>query len=122
MRDLFATLTPDEMRDAAEILARAGSPVAPLLASMADPLTSAEALRLRREALRTVWRVGFLYATRTAAARLIAAAWRAYRLGQPCRPEIAVHFAAMERAGVAPLHWRTIAEDLDVRNDRHRGD
>lgn len=111
-----------ELRVVARIAAKNGAPeAAAFLEALVNPHSTAAALHLRRSALRAVWRVGFFGLARTAAAKAIAGAWRAHRLRlvEP-RPEIADHFAMLDRAGVAPLAWRTIADDLDADLDRHR--
>jgi hypothetical protein len=111
-----------ELRVVARMAAKNGAPdAAAFLEAMLAPHSTAAALRLRRTALRAIWRAGFFGLPRTAAAKAIAGAWRAYslRLAAP-RPEIADHLAMLERAGVAPLSWRTIADDLDADLDPHR--
>lgn len=78
--------------------------------------------RLRREMLRRIWYRDFPGLARSAAARLIAVAWReaATRSGEEVPDTLYDRLAALGRAGIRPIAWRMISDDLDEWSDRFR--
>lgn len=92
--------------------------VASLLRTAAGQAVIPDPRALRRATLlRITWRhERYRGLVRTTAARLLAADWRAWhesgsRVDLP--GSVGAEFALLERANVAPVGWRTIADDLD---------
>jgi hypothetical protein len=104
----------DELRAAADRVAAEFPTAAALLRAFAAPTPDPRAIR--RLVLRQLWRRHCPGAARTTAARLLAAAWRAWAPddGTDLPDTLGAGFARLSRLGVAPLAWRQIADDLDA--------
>lgn len=112
------TLTPDdlhmELRVAARIAAKNGAPqAAAWIEALLAPITAAELEAVRRATLRKIARTSFPFASRSAAAKAIAGAWQAWRLGEETPSDLAEAFDLLTRAGVRPIAWRKIVDVLD---------
>ncbi|KLK90302.1 hypothetical protein AA309_26595 [Microvirga vignae] len=107
--------TSDQLLKAAELVAGHHPDVAALLRDLAEPTTPPDPVGLRKRVLRRIWRIHLAGMPRTAAARVIAAAWASYEPteAQPVPGTQAADFDRLSRAGVRPLAWRQIADALD---------
>lgn len=72
-------------------------------------------LARRRRVLRLIWRNHYRSLARTPAAKRMAADWAAVvAAGEETLPGTPADlFAGLHRAGIAPVSWRTLVEDLD---------
>jgi hypothetical protein len=87
-----------------------------LMLTIAELITppSSDRLILRRAVLRRLKERFYPGMAFTAAAQLIASEWRSVEIEDSQIPgSKADYFARLTRAGVRPIAWRTIAEDID---------
>lgn len=108
---MTARLDPSALIDAARALDGSHAEVAAFLRGMAARDGNDRARIIRRAALRRIRVKRHQWQARTAAARLIAAEWQAVSRGFPVPEEVAEAYAPL--AGMRPLAWRAIADDLD---------
>jgi hypothetical protein len=105
----------DELLAAADRVAAEFPFAASTLRALAVPRQASDPRSLRRIILRQMWRRHYFGTARTAAARLLSAAWASWEPGE--EPELpgtlGEGFARLARLGAAPLRWRQIADDLD---------
>ena len=104
-------LDPSRLADAARYLEAEHGDVAAFLRGLAAADGDARSRMARKAALRRIWRTRYFGTARTAAARLIAIEWQAVAAGHDVPAEIAEAYADL--AGMRPLAWRAIADDLD---------
>lgn len=113
---------PDELLAAADALdalteshAGAAAELRVLAALVVDP----DPRKFQRYVLRRIKWTYYPGMTKTAAARLIASEWHAWAndRGDDLPDTIGNAFARLERAGIGPVAYRTILDDLDVSLD-----
>lgn len=109
---------PDELlaaADALDALTEAHAGAAPELRMLAIQVMDPDPRQVRRMILRRIWRTHHRWITRTAAARLIAAEWRAWadNRNDDLPDTIGDPFSRLGRAGIGPVAYRTILDDLD---------
>ncbi|MER8838467.1 hypothetical protein NKH86_06855 [Mesorhizobium sp. M0913] len=107
--DLIETGAPLDLSEATRLMLT--------LAELITPPAS-DRLILRKAVLRRIRASFYPGLAFTAAARLIATEWRSVAAHDSQIPgSKSDYFARLTRAGVRPIAWRTIAEDLDYELD-----
>lgn len=108
-----------ELLAAAEAVADRYPGAAAQLRRLAAPVENPDPYQFRRKVLRRIWRTHHFGMTRTAAARLIASEWRSWadNRDDDLPDTLGDAFARLERAGIGPVAYRTILDDLDVSLD-----
>jgi len=96
-----------------------------VVVSAADGLSAAAATFdvncYRRTMLRRIWFEHYQFKSRTTAARLIAASWKQWKKKDPAPDgSQADYFDRMDQRGIGPKCARTVNNDLDTGEDKHR--
>ena len=104
-----------ELLSAAVAVARTHPRAAARLRAWAMPPERPDPKKLRRIVLQRLWRTHLRGLSRTAAARVLAALWAAWRPGDEGLPGSAAEgFRRLYDVGIRPVSARTIVSDLDA--------